>query len=70
VENLVVFAPLVIAAQLMGVANDTTASAALVYLWARIVHYGVYTFKMPWLRTLSFVVGWACTVVVGAQILF
>lgn len=70
VENLVVFAPLVIAAQMTGMADGTTANAALVYLLARIVHYVVYTFAMPWLRTLSFVVGWVCTVVVAVQVLF
>lgn len=69
VENLVVFAPLVLVAHVIGAANDTTASAALVYLLARIVHFLVYTFRIPWLRTLSFVVGWVCTVVVAVQVL-
>ena len=70
VENLVVFAPLVLAADLAGIADATTAGAALVYLLARIVHYLVYTFGIPWLRTLSFAVGWVCTVVVAVQVLF
>jgi len=70
VENLVVFAPLVILAEMLRVSNDVTAYAALIYLLARIAHYLVYTFKIPWLRTLSFTVGWVCTVVVAAQVLF
>lgn len=70
VENLVVMAPLVIAAQMMGVSNDATAQATLVYLLARIVHYFVYMAGIPWVRTLSFVVGWVCTVIVAVQVLF
>jgi len=61
VENLPVFAALV----LVAVASNKTASmigtAAMVYFWARLVHYVVYALGLPWLRTLSFTVGWlAC----------
>ena len=67
-ENLVIFAPAVILAQMAGVADGTTATAALVYLLARIVHYIVYTFGIPWLRTLSFTVGWVCVLVIICQV--
>jgi uncharacterized MAPEG superfamily protein len=57
VENLVVFAALVLAAHAAGVSNAATASACVVYFWARVVHVGAYTAAVPWLRTLAFTVG-------------
>lgn len=38
VENLVVFATLLIVAQLAGVIPEITAAAAQIYFWARLVH--------------------------------
>ena len=38
VENLVLFAPLVLAAHALGVSNSTIGAAAVWYFWARIVH--------------------------------
>ncbi|MFL6695312.1 MAG: MAPEG family protein [Ramlibacter sp.] len=37
VENLVVFAALVLAANAMGISNAAIATASLVYFWARVV---------------------------------
>ncbi|NIP73201.1 MAG: MAPEG family protein [Gammaproteobacteria bacterium] len=69
VENLAVFAPLVLASVIIGSANDATAAAAMAYFWARLVHYVVYTFKLPWLRTLSFFVAWLATLCVAWNVL-
>ena len=69
VENLVVFAALVLAAHALGVSNNAIATAAMVYFWARVVHVVVYTFGIPWLRTLSFTVGFLCQAVIAWQIL-
>jgi uncharacterized MAPEG superfamily protein len=69
VENLVVFAALVLAAQDLGVSNAAIATAAMVYFWARVVHVVAYTLRWPWIRTLAFVVGWACQMVIAWQIL-
>jgi uncharacterized MAPEG superfamily protein len=69
IENLAVFAALVLIADMAGVKNDVVAGAALTYFWARVVHFFVYTFAIPWLRTLAFVVGFVCQVVVAWQIL-
>lgn len=57
VENLVVFAPLVLLAGLTGVTSAAVGTAAAVYFWARVVHAAAYTFAVPWVRTLSFAVG-------------
>lgn len=69
VENLVVFAALVLAAHALGVSNTAIAMAAMVYFWARVVHAVVYTFGIPWLRTLSFTVAWICQAVIAWQLL-
>ena len=57
VENLVVFAPLALAAQVMSIATPATAFACALYFWSRLAHIVVYTLGIPVLRTLSFVGG-------------
>lgn len=57
VENLVVFAALVLIACVAGIHDPVIATAACVYFWARVVHAAAYTLAVPWVRTLSFVVG-------------
>lgn len=69
VENLVVFAALVLAAQVAGVSNSAIAMAAMVYFWARVVHVLAYTFAVPWVRTLAFTVGFGCQAVIAWQLL-
>jgi uncharacterized MAPEG superfamily protein len=69
VENLVVFATLVLAAQALGVSNATIAAASMVYFWARIVHALAYTFAVPWVRTLAFAVGFFAQAAIAWQLL-
>ncbi|MFB3124362.1 MAG: MAPEG family protein [Woeseiaceae bacterium] len=68
VENLVVFAALVLIANAAGVSNETTVLACTIYLWSRVVHLLAYTFAIPWVRTLSFVAGFACQVAIIMQL--
>ena len=69
VENLVVFAALVLIANAAGVSNETTVLACTVYLWSRVVHLLAYTFAIPWVRTLSFVAGFACQLAIILQLI-
>jgi len=69
IENLVVFAALVLIADAAGVANSVTAMACQIYLWARIVHFVCYAARIPWVRTLSFVVGFGCQAAIAVQLL-
>ena len=69
VENLVLFAALVLAAHALDVSGGAIATAAAVYFWARVVHAVVYAFAVPWLRTLSFTVAWLALAVIAWQIL-
>lgn len=57
VENLVIFAPLVLTAHALGISNGVTVGACAVFFWARLVHVVVYTAGIPVLRTLAFAVG-------------
>ncbi len=69
VENLVVFAALVLAAHAAGVTGTAVATACVVYFWARVVHAAAYTFAIPWVRTLAFAVGFFAQAVITWQIL-
>ncbi|MES2959435.1 MAG: MAPEG family protein [Pseudomonadota bacterium] len=69
VENLVVFAPLVLLASAAGISGPAIATSAMVYFWARVVHAAAYTFAVPWVRTLSFTAGFLAQACVAWQLL-
>lgn len=69
VENLVVFATLVLVANALGITGGIVATAAMVYFWARLVHLVAYTLAIPWVRTLAFAVGFLAQAAVAWQIL-
>ncbi|MBK8335716.1 MAG: MAPEG family protein [Sterolibacteriaceae bacterium] len=62
IENLVVFAPLALAVHLLALGTAATASAAALFFWSRLAHALIYTFGVPLLRTVAFVIGF------GAQV--
>lgn len=69
VENLVVFAPLALAVHVLGAGTGATALAAAVYFFARLAHYVFHLFALPVVRTLAFLVGWACQLVLALTLL-
>lgn len=69
VENLVVFAALVLVAHAAGVSNETTVMASAIFFWARLIHFAAYSFKVPWVRTLTFVAGFGCQVAIAWQLM-
>ena len=69
VENLVVFAPLVLALQALGISTEITAGACMVYFFARLAHPILYTFAVPLLRTVAFVIGFGCQMALGLTLL-
>ena len=69
VENLVPFAAVVLVAQVTQTANATTALWAVIYFWARVVHFFGYTSGIPYVRTLSFAVGWLAIMIIFLQII-
>ena len=69
VENLVVFAALILVANAAGISNPATVSAAAVFFWARAVYAAVYAAGIPWLRTLSFAVSWGALICIAWHVL-
>lgn len=65
VENLVVFAALVLVLHVTGTGSALTASAAAVYFFARLAHFIVYALGIPALRTVAFLVGFGCQMIIG-----
>jgi uncharacterized MAPEG superfamily protein len=61
-ENLVIFAPLVLATQVVNVATPATTFACQLYFFSRLVHVVVYTLGILVLRTLAFVGGFVAQV--------
>ncbi len=57
VDNLVVFAALVLILDSMGHSTQSTVIACAVYFWARLAHAIIYALGIPVLRTLAFTVG-------------
>ncbi len=53
IENLVVFAPLLLAALLSHQTGRWTALGAELFFWSRLVHGAVYLIGIPWVRTLA-----------------
>ena len=69
IENLVIFAALVLTAHAAGVSNAITAGACVVYFWARVVHLAAYAFAVPWVRTLAFTAGFFAQAAIAWQLL-
>ena len=57
VENLVLFAALVLTLNVMHHSTQSTVLACAVYFWARLAHAVIYALGIPVLRTLAFTVG-------------
>lgn len=57
VENLIIFAPLVISLQLTQMNNELTALACMLYFYSRLAHYIVFTFAVPVMRIITFAGG-------------
>ena len=69
IENLAIFATLVLVAQAAGISNATIVTACMVYFWARVVHALAYTLAVPWVRTLAFAVGFFAQAAIAWQLL-
>jgi uncharacterized MAPEG superfamily protein len=68
VENLVLFAPLVIILHLLRISNDTTVTACVLYFASRLAHAVIYAWGVPVFRTLSFLASWAALIILVLSI--
>ncbi len=64
-ENLVLFAILVLTAKAVGVSNGMTETGAYLFFFGRLAHAGVYIAGLPWVRTAA----WGVSVV-GMALIF
>ena len=69
IENLTIFGLLVLIAHAIGLTGGMVTTAAMLYFFARLVHFVVYSAGIPVLRTLAFVAGWVAQVMVIMAIL-
>jgi uncharacterized MAPEG superfamily protein len=68
VENLVIFATLVLILEAQDYSTESTVIACAVYFWARLAHVIVYALGIPVLRTLAFAVGFLAQVALALAI--
>lgn len=69
VHNLVLFAPLVVGLAMLDQRTESVALATIVYFGARLAHYVVYVAKIPVLRTVAFLAGWAVVAFLAVKLL-
>ncbi len=68
-ENLVLFAALVLVAAVTGSANEMTALGAQLFFWGRLAYAVVYLIGVPWVRTGVWAVSVVGLVLIFLQVL-
>jgi uncharacterized MAPEG superfamily protein len=69
IENLAVFAPLVLVGAIIGVSTEATVLSSRIYVAARLAHYVIYAAGIPVARTVAFFVGACATLVIAVALL-
>lgn len=68
IENLAIFAPLVLILNAIDYSSKWTVLACAVYFWSRLAHVIIYALGVPVLRTLTFVAGFLAQAVLALAI--
>jgi uncharacterized MAPEG superfamily protein len=68
IENMVLFAALVLIAAAAGKANANTALGATIFFWARLAYAIAYLFGIPYLRTVLWFVSVVGMVIIAVQL--
>jgi uncharacterized MAPEG superfamily protein len=68
IENLAIFAPLVLILNAADYSTQSTVLACAVFFWSRVAHIIVYTLGLPIFRTAAFTVGFLAQVVLALAI--
>ena len=69
IENLPIFATLIICLNILEISNANTLLAASLFFYARVAHAVVYTLGIPWIRTLAFVASWLANIILFINII-
>ncbi len=67
-ENLLLFAPLVLVAHLAGITNDMTVLGAQLFVFGRLGHGIIYLAGWPLVRPLFFAIAWAGLIMIASQL--
>jgi uncharacterized MAPEG superfamily protein len=68
-ENLILFAVLVLVAQIVGVRNNLTLLGAQLFFWARVAQAIVHIAGIPWVRTGAWLVSLAGLLMILLQLI-
>lgn len=68
IEGIAIFAPLVLSIAVAGLANETTAMGAQLFVASRLVHAIVYTIGIHWVRTAAWTAGVVGIVMVASPL--
>jgi uncharacterized MAPEG superfamily protein len=69
IENMVLFAALVLIAAVAGKANAMTAMGAMIFFWGRVAYAAIYLAGIAWLRTLAWFVSVIGMVLIAIELL-
>lgn len=69
IENLAVFAPLVIALHITQLNTSLTATACMIYFFTRLGHFWAFTFAIPVLRVITFLIGFGMQAILALVLL-
>ena len=68
-ENLLLFAILVLVAHVVGIHNGMTLLAAQLFFWGRVAHAVLYIAGIPWARTAAWGVSVVGLILIFAQLI-
>jgi uncharacterized MAPEG superfamily protein len=68
-QNLVLFAALVLIAVVANKTNSTTLLGAQLFFWARLAYAVIYLVGIPWVRTLTWVVSMIGLIMIFLQVI-
>ena len=63
IENLVLFAPLVILLHILNISTQLTVFACILYFCARVAHAILFTLRVPVLRIVAFLAGFTAQMI-------
>ena len=69
IENLMIFAPLVLIIEVTQSHSELSAYAVVIYFYARLLHFAVFTFAIPLLRVPAFLIGFIAQLSLALQLL-
>jgi uncharacterized MAPEG superfamily protein len=70
IENIAIFAILILTLEITGLSNEWTNTLAGVYFWVRLLHAVVHIAGVAYLRTVLFLTSWACLAALALELLY